>query len=173
MEPVLVARVSLLQYLERVPDRQAAEMLQYHAGWNFALNRNVGDPGFQPTVLVYFRRRLIQADQSGLIFRQVLEGLVEAGLRHSLSSLRDLSQIKIRAAPNCRGRAVRLICARANNNCEARDPQQPAKGRFADCNYEAGWSRIQPGGPRARTTPTNIQSVKRMCYEFQRPQEPG
>jgi transposase len=94
VEPVLLAGVSLWQYLEGVPDREAGEMLRYHAGWNFALNRNVGDKGFHPTVLVYFRRRLIQADQSGLIFRQILEGLVEAGLVARQSKQRlDATQV--------------------------------------------------------------------------------
>ncbi len=94
VEPVLLAGVSLLQYLEGVPDRQAEELLRYHAGWNFALNRNVGDKGFHPTVLVYFRKRLIAADQSGLIFRQVLEGLVEAGLVARSSKQRlDATQV--------------------------------------------------------------------------------
>jgi transposase len=94
VEPVLLAGVSLWQYLEGVPDREAEELLRYHAGWNFALNRNVGDKGFHPTVLVYFRKRLIEADQSGLIFRQVLEGLVEAGLVARSSKQRlDATQV--------------------------------------------------------------------------------
>lgn len=37
IEPVLMLGVSLLQELDGVPDRQAVEMLRYHAGWNFAL----------------------------------------------------------------------------------------------------------------------------------------
>ena len=36
LEPVLMMGVSLLQELEGLPDRQAVEMLRYHAGWNFA-----------------------------------------------------------------------------------------------------------------------------------------
>jgi hypothetical protein len=36
--------VTVLQFLERVPDREAVELLRYHAGWNFALNRQLGDP---------------------------------------------------------------------------------------------------------------------------------
>src|SRR5438094_693796 len=44
IEPVLMLGVSLLQELDGVPDRVALEMLHYHAGWNFALNRQLGDP---------------------------------------------------------------------------------------------------------------------------------
>ena len=42
LEPVLMLGTSILQYLDGVPDRQAVEMLHYHAGWNFALNRQLG-----------------------------------------------------------------------------------------------------------------------------------
>src|SRR5271165_2812844 len=42
LEPVVMLGVSLLQELEGVPDRVAVELLHYHAGWNFALNRQVG-----------------------------------------------------------------------------------------------------------------------------------
>lgn len=94
IEPVLLSGVSLFQYLEGVPDREAVECLHYHAGWNFALNRQVGDAVFDPTVLVYFRRRLIEADQSGIIFRQILEGLVGAGLVARQSKQRlDATQV--------------------------------------------------------------------------------
>jgi transposase len=80
LEPVCLLGVSLLQYLEGVPDRQAVEMLRYHAGWNFALNRVLGQEVFHPTALVYFRERLLKHELSSLVFAQILEGLVKAGL---------------------------------------------------------------------------------------------
>ena len=80
IEPVLLMGVSLLQFLEGAPDRQAVELLRYHAGWNLALNRSVGDEVFDPSVLVYFRRRLVAHDLSGILFAGLLEGLVQAGL---------------------------------------------------------------------------------------------
>jgi len=72
--------VSLLQYLEAMPDRQAVDLLRYHAGWNFALNRQVGDELFHPTTLVNFRQRLLDHDLSTIGFALVLEALVAAGL---------------------------------------------------------------------------------------------
>jgi hypothetical protein len=80
VEPVLLLGVNLLQYLEGTPDRQAVDCLRYHAGWNFALNRHLGDEVFHPTCLVNFRARLIEQGQSALAFAQVLDGLVAAGL---------------------------------------------------------------------------------------------
>jgi transposase len=80
IEPVLLMGVSLLQFLEGAPDRQAVELLRYHAGWNLALNRAIGDEVFDPSVLVYFRRRLVEHDLSAVVFASLLEGLVQAGL---------------------------------------------------------------------------------------------
>src|SRR5216117_3463012 len=48
VEPVLLSGVSLLQYLEGMPDREAVEQLRYHAGWSFALNRSLGRRSFTP-----------------------------------------------------------------------------------------------------------------------------
>src|SRR5687768_11800033 len=80
IEPVLLLGVSILQYLEGLPDRLALEMLRYHAGWNFALNRQIGDELFHPTTLVNFRQRLIDKQLSALAFQAVLEGLIKAEL---------------------------------------------------------------------------------------------
>src|SRR5881394_38097 len=80
IEPVLLMGLSLLQYLEGVPDRQAVDLLRYHAGWNFALNRALGEAVFHPTTLVYFRERLISKKLSHLVFGKILEALIEAGL---------------------------------------------------------------------------------------------
>jgi transposase len=80
VEPVWLLGISLLQYWEGVPDRQAVEMLHYHIGWNLALNRTVGQKAFHPTVLVHFRNRLIEHHLSAEVFTRILDGLVEAGL---------------------------------------------------------------------------------------------
>src|SRR3954452_9022520 len=60
VEPVVLLGVLIFQFLERVPDRQAVEMVKYHLGWKLALNLKLGDPGFHSTTLVYFRQRLLE-----------------------------------------------------------------------------------------------------------------
>ena len=75
IEPVLLLGVSLLQFMERVPDRQAVEMLKYHLGWKLALGLQLELTAFDPTTLVYFRQRLIEHDQAKLAFDAVLQGL--------------------------------------------------------------------------------------------------
>jgi hypothetical protein len=108
LEPVLMLGVSLLQELDGVPDRIAVEMLRYHAGWNFALNRQLGDPVFHPTSLVNFRQRLDEHKQSALGFTTVLDALEKAGLISQQSRQRlDSTQMFGRVA-----RMSRLHCVR-------------------------------------------------------------
>jgi hypothetical protein len=106
LEPVLMMGVSILQDIDGVPDRQAVEMLRYHAGWNFALNRQLGDPAFHATSLVNFRNRLLEHQQSALGFTTVLDGLQAAGLVSRRQRL-DSTQMFGRVA-----RMNRLDCVR-------------------------------------------------------------
>jgi Transposase domain (DUF772) len=57
-----------------VPERQAVELVKYHLGWKLALHLSLGDPGFHPTTLVYFRQRLLEHAKSDLAFGAVLGG---------------------------------------------------------------------------------------------------
>jgi hypothetical protein len=108
LEPVLMLGMSILQYLDGVPDRQAVELLRYHAGWNFALNRQLGDEVFHPSSLVNFRNRLEEHQQSALGFTIILNALAEAGLVSRQSRQRlDSTQIFGRVA-----RMSRLDCVR-------------------------------------------------------------
>lgn len=122
LEPVLLAGVTVLQFLEGVPDRQAADMLRYHLGWNFALNRTVGPSVFHPTSLVYFRARLVEKNLDGVVFAQVLEGLVEAGLLERRGKQRlDSTQMLGLVA-----RMSRLECMRETLRLALQELQQSA-----------------------------------------------
>jgi transposase len=113
VEPVLLMGVSLLQYLEAIPDRQAVEMLRYHAGWNFALNRHVGDELFHPTTLVNFRQRLMDHDLSAIGFQAVLDALIGAGLvarksRQRLDSTQMFGRVSRMSRLDCVRESLRL-----------------------------------------------------------------
>ena len=113
VEPVLLLGVSLLQYLEAMPDRQAVELVRYHAGWNFALNRQVGDEVFHPTTLVNFRQRLLDHDLSTLAFETVLEALIQAGLvarrgRQRLDSTQMFGRVSRMSRLDCVRETLRL-----------------------------------------------------------------
>jgi transposase len=113
IEPVLMLGVSILQYIDAMPDRKAVEMLQYHAGWNFALNRQLGDPLFHSTSLVNFRQRLLEKDKSALAFKAVLDALAEAGLvsrksRQRLDSTQMFGLVSRMSRLDCVREALRL-----------------------------------------------------------------
>ena len=105
VEPVVLLGVLLFQFLERVPDRQAVELVKYHLGWKLALNLKLSDQGFHPTTLVYFRQRLIEHAKTDVAMRAVLEALQKEGLipkrskqrldsTHVLSAVADLSALE-------------------------------------------------------------------------------
>ncbi len=56
VDPVMLAGVTLLQFMEKVADRAATEHGVYHLGWKYALDLELSYEGFHPTVLVYFCR---------------------------------------------------------------------------------------------------------------------
>jgi hypothetical protein len=126
LEPVLMLGVSLLQELDGVPDRQAVELLRYHAGWNFALNRQLGDPVFHPTSLVNFRVRLQEHGQSALVFTTILEALVEAGLvsrqsRQRLDSTQMFGRVAKMSRLDCVRESLRLALQELEGVTKAED----------------------------------------------------
>ena len=63
--PARLALVSVLQYVEGLSDRQAADAVRGRIDWKYALGLELTDSGFDHTVLSEFRSRLIngQAEQ--------------------------------------------------------------------------------------------------------------
>jgi len=134
LEPVLMLGVSLLQELDGMPDRQAVEMLRYHAGWNFALNRQLGDEVFHPTSLVNFRHRLAQHQQSALGFQTILTALEEAGLvsrqsRQRLDSTQMFGRVSKMSRLDCVRESLRLAL------------QEVAQG-LAETSRPAWWASL-------------------------------
>src|SRR5262245_16621009 len=137
IEPVLLLGVSVLQELDGVPDRQAIEMLRYHAGWNFALNRQLGDELFHSTTLVNFRHRLQQHQQSAVGFSAIVKALEQAGLisrqtRQRLDSTQMLGRVARMSRLDCVRETLRLALLEL----------EPATGAQARPPFWAGlWER--------------------------------
>jgi transposase len=81
IDPVVLAGVTVLQFIEKVADRAATERALYHLGWKYALDLKLDEGGFQPTALVYFRDRLEEKKVERLIFDGVVKWLMELGVR--------------------------------------------------------------------------------------------
>ena len=80
VDPALLLGVTVLQFWECVPDRQAVDCLRYHVGWCYAVGHELGAPLFHPTTLVHFRQRLLDHQQSAMAFEAILKGLEGSGL---------------------------------------------------------------------------------------------
>lgn len=112
--PSLLMLVTVLQFVERLTDRQAAQAVAGRIDWKYALSLELDDPGFDNSVLTEFRSRLIGNDLSRLAFDRLLErcrelGLVKAGGKqrtdstHVIAAVRDLNTMELA------GEAVRAL----------------------------------------------------------------
>lgn len=80
VSPAVLALVTLFQFLEDVPDRQAAELVVVRLDWKYALHLSLEDLGFDFSVLCYFRGRLLAHGQERLLFDTLLAKLKALGL---------------------------------------------------------------------------------------------
>ena len=106
----------VLQFVENLSDRAAAEAVRGRIDWKYALGLALSDPGFDHTVLSEFRTRLVEGGAELLLFDALLdrlkaEGLVKARGRqrtdstHVLAAVRTLNRLErvgetLRAALN-------------------------------------------------------------------------
>lgn len=71
--PGRLALITIMQYLEDLPDRQAAEAVRSRIDWKYMLGLRLDDPGFDYSVLSEFRQRLLEGKAEALLLEKVLE----------------------------------------------------------------------------------------------------
>jgi transposase len=81
--PGRLAIVTLLQFAERLPDRQAADAVRSRIDWKYLLGLELTDPGFDHTILSEFRARLVDHQATSRLFDLVLERLQTQGVVHA------------------------------------------------------------------------------------------
>lgn len=86
VDPVILLGITLLQMMERLPDRKAIEAFRFDLRWKMALG--VEDWEFHPTTLVYFRNRLLEHGLEALGFEAILEPMRCAGYLKGKSRVR-------------------------------------------------------------------------------------
>ncbi len=103
--PWRLALVSVLQFREGLSDRQAADAVRGRLDWKYLLGLELSDPGFDHTVLVEFRQRLLNGKHELLLFDLLLARLREAGYlkgrgrqrsdsTHVLAKIRSLNRVE-------------------------------------------------------------------------------
>ncbi|PDW01377.1 IS1182 family transposase [Candidatus Chloroploca asiatica] len=80
LAPARLALVTVMQYMEGISDRQAADFVRDRISWKYALGLPLDDPGFDFSVLSEFRARLLTSDAERLLFDTVLELFRQEGL---------------------------------------------------------------------------------------------
>jgi transposase len=78
--PARLALVLVLQFVEGLTDRQAADAVRARLDWKYALGLDLGDPGFDASVLTEFRARLPAEGQAERLLMLMLARLRERGL---------------------------------------------------------------------------------------------
>lgn len=73
--PARLALATMLQFLEGLSDRQAADAVRGRIDWKYALALELSDPGFDHTVLSEFRARLLEGAAELRLLDLLLERL--------------------------------------------------------------------------------------------------
>lgn len=103
--PWRLALVSVMQYIEEMTDRQAAEAVRGRMDWKYALSLELTDPGFDFSILSEWRARLMNNESGQKLLDIVLKQFKEKGWlkergkqrtdsTHVLAAIRDLNRIE-------------------------------------------------------------------------------
>jgi len=75
-----MAAVLTLQALHDYSDREAAEAARFDVRWKVAIGAPLDDPGFDPSTLVYWRKRLAKSDRPHRLNDAVKEVIEQTGV---------------------------------------------------------------------------------------------
>jgi transposase len=103
--PGRLAWVTVLQFIENLSDRAAADAVRSRIDWKYLLGLELTDPGFDHTVLSEFRARLVSQQAEPRLLEDLLQQLQEQGLlkaggrqrtdsTHVLGAVRDLNRLE-------------------------------------------------------------------------------
>lgn len=114
LEPIRLLAVVVLQFVERLPDRQAAEAMQYDLRWRLALQLRADEAACDPSLLSVFRDRLLLGEQERLAFEVVLallvaEGWVPRRSKQRLDSTHVCGLLARLSRLECAREAIRLV----------------------------------------------------------------
>ena len=149
MPPQVLAVTVVLQALHGLPDYEAVQALRCDLRWKAACGLGLLDPGFDPSLLTYFRRRLARSREPGRLFAKVKEvaaatGVLAGKQRRALDStvLDDAvaTQDTVTQLVAAVRRVIREVpgaAAAAAAVCTAHDYRDPGKPRIAWDDEEA------------------------------------
>src|SRR5436305_7645533 len=97
--PARLALVTVMQFVENLSDRQAADAVRSRIDWKYLLGLELTDPGFDASVLSEFRSRLIEKHAEELLLEKMLtlfgqKGWLKARGRQRTDSTHVLAKIR-------------------------------------------------------------------------------
>lgn len=110
--PWRLALITVLQFLEELPDRQAADAVRGRIEWKYLLGLPLDDPGFDFTILSDFRARLVEGEAEQLLLDALLEvfkgqGWLKARQRQRTDSTHILARVRAINRLMCVGETLR------------------------------------------------------------------
>ena len=112
--PWRLALVLVLQYVEGLTDRQAAEAVQGRIDWKYALGLELTDPGIDASVLSEFRARIVAGGAEAQLLDTLLElckqrGWLKAGGKQRTDSTHVLARVRSLSNLECVGETLRAV----------------------------------------------------------------
>jgi len=97
--PWRLALITVLQFLENLSDRQAADMVRGRIDWKYLLGLDLTEAGFDASVLSEFRSRLVEGHAEQLLLEKMLtlfqqKGWLKARGRQRTDSTHVLAKIR-------------------------------------------------------------------------------
>ncbi len=111
--PWRLALITVMQFAEELPDREAADAVRGRIDWKYALGLELTDCGFDASVLCEFRKRLIQGGAEQLLLETMLtlfkeRGWLKARGRQRTDSTHVLAKIRAINRLVCVGETMRF-----------------------------------------------------------------
>jgi len=139
ISPSQLACITILQSMYKVSDREAVKASIRWRDWRIALGISPDYKGFDPTVLVRFRQRLLRNGRERGLFQTVLEQVIKLGLLKGRRKLRvDATNLVANVAYLSRGdviaEAIRIVVA----DLAERYPKLHKRRRFRELHETYG-----------------------------------
>ena len=108
--PWCLAIVLVLQYVDGLTDRQAADAVRGRIDWKYALGLELTDPGIDASVLSEFRARVVAGGAEALLLELCKQrGWLKAGGKQRTDSTHVLARVRSLSNWECVGETLRAV----------------------------------------------------------------